>query len=388
MAQRVAVVGIGQTEHTYRKTDINDGEMINEAARAALADAQLSLKDVDAVLLGNMDFFEGHYLADAMFSTYSGACGRSGVKLNTGGTVGTVQVVAGCNHVASGLFDTVMVIGWEKHDEFSATAAMITVEDAVYDRPFFIGAITPLSQFALEYMNRTGAQVEHGAMVRAQASKNAARNPYAHVRTEMSVEDVMQSRMVMYPLSLYMICPTSCGACAVILASEEKAKKISNKPVWVRDHITVHREGYIPLSGIEPFPSEASQTVAARKLFKRSGITKPRQEIQVFEMYDPSAFAQLHWTEKFLLFEEGEAWRAVEKGVTSLEGEFPISPSGGVLCTNPIGASGVLRVAEAALQIREDAGEHQVTRVVNQALVSGWGGADWTDMFLLTKSLW
>ena len=179
---------------------------------------------------------------------------------------------------------------------------------------------------------------------------------------------------------------TSCGACAIILASEEKAKRLSKKPVWIKDHITVHREGYVPLSGIDPLPSEPTQTVAARKLFKRNGITKPRKEIQVFEMYDPSAFAQMHWGEKFLLFEPGQAWRAEEKGTTSREGEFPISPSGGVLCTNPIGASGVIRVAEAALQIREDAGDHQVTRRVNQALVSGWGGADWTDLLLLSKS--
>lgn len=387
MSQRVAIVGVGQTHHTYRKPDVNDGEMINEAVRAALADAQLAMKDIDAVVLGNMDFFEGHYLADAMFSAYSGACGKPGFKMNTGGTVGSVAVIAGWNHVASGLFDTVLVVGWEKHDEFNAQSAMITVRDATWDRPFFIGAAGGIAQMAVDYMQRSGAQPEHAAMVRAQASENAARNPYAHVRTKLSVEEVLNSRIVIYPVTIYMICPTSCGAAAVVLASEERAKKVTDKPVWIKDHITVHREGGGPIVSIGAAPDEITQTVAARKLFKRNHITKPRQEIQVFEMYDPSAFAQLDWLERFLIVEPGEGWRAVEKGMTSREGEFPVSPSGGVLCTNPIGASGVLRVVEAALQVRGDAGEYQVTRSVNQALASGFGGADWTDLFLLTKSL-
>ena len=387
MSQRAAIVGVGQTYHTYRKPDVNDGEMINEAVRAALADAQLTMKDIDAVVCGNMDLFEGHYLADAMLSGYSGACGKPGMKLNTGGTVGTVQVVAGCNHVASGLFDVVLVVGWEKHDEFNAQSAMMTVRDATWDRPFFIGAAGGIAQGALDYMHKSGAKPEDAAMLRAIASENAARNPYAHVRTKLSAEDVLNARMVIYPVTMYMICPTSCGAAAVILASEERAKKITNKPVWVKDHITVHREGGGPIMTFGPWAGESTHTVAARKLFKRNDITKPRQEIQVFEMYDPSAFAGLEWLERFLICEPGEAPKLVAKGITSMEGEFPVCPSGGVLCTNPIGASGVLRVLEAALQVRGDAGEHQVTRSVNQALASGFGGAEWTDLFLLSKSL-
>ncbi|MFQ5925698.1 MAG: hypothetical protein ACE5IE_06860 [Dehalococcoidia bacterium] len=92
--------------------------------------------------------------------------------------------------------------------------------------------------------------------------------------------------------------------------------------------------------------------------------------------------------EDFMLCEKGEAWKLLEKGVWDLEGEFPVNPSGGVVCTNPIGATAMIRVAEAALQIRGDAGEHQVTREVKRAIASSWGGASWSILFLLTKSLY
>lgn len=103
-------------------------------------------------------------------------------------------------------------------------------------------------------------------------------------------------------------------------------------------------------------------------------------------MYYPGAFCQPAWLEEFGLCELGQGWRIIEKGVTAREGAFPVSPSGGVLCTNAIGDSGTVRVAEAALQLREDAGEHQVTRRVKKALASGYGGMYYTDLLLLSNA--
>jgi acetyl-CoA C-acetyltransferase len=239
---------------------------------------------------------------------------------------------------------------------------------------------------AIDYMNRTGCKLEHAAMARANASLNAARNPNAHLREKYTVQDVINARMVVYPLNLLMICPTSIGACAIILANENKAKKISKKPVWIKDHATVHVE-----YGGAQFGTDGkrwtSHSEAGKQIFTRNNITKPMKEIQVLEMYDPFAFAIPSWMEDFGICGLGEGWKLVEKGAMTLEGEFPVNPSGGVMCTNAIGDSGTLRVAEAALQIREDAGEHQVTRKVKQALASGFGGSYWTDLMLLSKTM-
>ena len=387
MSQRVGIVGIGQTPHSSRRPYVNDGELIYDAINTALADAQLTLKDINSVIIGNMDLFEGHSLNDAMLADFSGARGKPGFKMNTGGTVGTMNVISGWYNVASGLYDTCLVIGWEKHDEGPTTPAIITIAEPAVDRPTFVGAISGMAQIAIDYMNRTGCKLEHAAMVRAQASENAARNPYAHLRDRLSIQDVLNARMVVYPITLLMICPTSLGACALVLAGESKAKKIHKKPVWIKDHVTVHNEYGNAVWGLPGEPRKTSHMVAGPKLLKRNHIANPMKEIQVFEMYDPCAFSIPCWLEDFGICGPTEGWKLVEKGVTKLEGAFPVCPSGGVLCTNAIGDSGTVRVAEAALQIRGDAGEHQVTRDVRLALASGYGGWNWTDLLLLSKKL-
>ena len=91
-------------------------------------------------------------------------------------------------------------------------------------------------------MRRTGCPIEIGALVRSYTSENASRNPNAHMRERFTPEQVLNARMVLYPLTMFMICPTSLGACAMVLMSEEKAKKITKKPVWIKDHVTVHAE--------------------------------------------------------------------------------------------------------------------------------------------------
>ena len=390
MLKRVAIVGIGQTEHKTRHPEYSHAELINEAVRRALEDAQLTIKDVDAVLNGNMDLFEGHNLLDAMTVDGSGAYLKPGCKMNTGGTTGGTMVASAWYHVASGIYDIVLTIASDKLEESggNTTSAIITCADPLTYRPFHTGAVGGLAIVAAKYLNETGCGEHPGAIVRVKAANNALKNPYSHLKLHITVEDVLKSPMLIYPLRLLHMCPQSSGACALVLASEEKAKKITKKPVWIVDHVTSHMEAFKRPLTMDPTPSLPSQTDAAIKLYKRNSITHPRRDIDVFEMYEPAAWAEISWMEDFLLCEKGEAWRLVEKGVTALDGEFPINPSGGVVSSNPIGATAMIRVAEAALQIRGDAGEHQVTRrEVRTAVTTAFGGANWTIMFLLSKEL-
>jgi acetyl-CoA C-acetyltransferase len=154
------------------------------------------------------------------------------------------------------------------------------------------------------------------------------------------------------------------------------------------DAITVHQEpfragAFGDPTGREPY----SEDVASRKLYKRNGITKPRKDIDMAEIYEPSTWEEMMHYEHYHFCEENEGWKQIEKGMTEINGEFPVNPSGGVLSTNPIGATPIIRVAEAALQIRGDAGEHQVTRDVKTAVATGLGGSNWTTMILLRRSL-
>ncbi|MCP4687069.1 MAG: hypothetical protein GY859_03405 [Desulfobacterales bacterium] len=158
---------------------------------------------------------------------------------------------------------------------------------------------------------------------------------------------------------------------------------MERKPAWIKDHITVHREETFAIFGTEPYLT--SHRYAAQKLFARNGITDPRQEIDLFEMYDPSSWWGVDWLREFLLLEGDEHFKMVENDEIAIDGAFPVNPSGGVIASNPIGATAMIRVAEAALQIMGAAGDHQVPKEVNQALVSGFGGTMWTVLFLLTR---
>jgi acetyl-CoA C-acetyltransferase len=389
MADRVAIVGIGQTYHKSNRKDVNQQEMVAEAVRAALTDAEMSVKDVEAYFTADMETFEGIYLPDHLMAAEIGAYMKPGFKVCTGGTSGASVFEEGFCFVASGLFDTVLVIGFEKQDTGDTTAAITSSVTPVWGKGVATGAIGEFAKQALTYMQNTGAQEKHAAMVRLKADKGACRNPYAHLKLGLkTVDEILNSGYLVWPLRLLDFCPQSCGACALILASEKKAKKITQKPVWVADVVTVHQEPFRAGSFGDPTGTEEySQDLAAEKLYKRNGITDVRRDICMAEIYEPSNWEEMNLYEHFHFCGKNEGWKLVEKGVTEMEGEFPVNPSGGVIATNPIGATPTIRVAEAALQVRGDAGEHQVTRDVKTALATALGGPNWTVMTLLKRSL-
>lgn len=388
MGQRVAIIGIGQTDHCYMRTDVNHEQMINEAVRKALKDAELTIKDIDTVIIENMDLFEGHYLSDGMTVDGAGMYLKPGLKMNTGGTSGGTVVATGWHHVASGLFETALVIGWQKQDAVPSISALLTAREPLYDRGMGAGAAGLFATLALRYMQETGCREEHAALARVIMADNARRNPHAHLKMRLTVKDVMSSRVLVWPLRLLHMSPTSCGSCALILANEKRAKKAAKKPIWIKDLETTHREQSVFRGGcIEPEPTLSSIEVAASNLYRRNGISKPAKQIDVWELYTPSSWAVFPWMEHLFICEKGEAWRLVEKEAIRIEREIPIEPSGGVVSTNPIGASGVIRVAEAALQLRGEAGERQVTKKAETAVATAWGGCSWTVMHYLSNRL-
>ena len=389
MANRVAIVGIGQTYHKSNRKDVNQQEMVGEAVRAALADAQMKVKDIEAVFTANMETFEGIYLPDHLMVDEVAAFMKPGLKVNTGGTTGASVIEEGFHFIASGLFDTALVIGFEKQDTGDTTAAITAAVTPVWGKGVATGAIGEFAKQALTYMEKTGAKEEHAARVRLKADKGACKNPYAHLKLGLkTVDEILNSGYLVWPLRLLDFCPQSCGACALIVASESKAKKITKKPVWMADVVTVHQEPFRAGSFGDPTGLEAySQDIAAERLYKRNGITNPIKDICMAEVYEPSNWEEMNLYEHFHFCEKYQGWKMVEKGITEMEGEFPVNPSGGVLATNPIGATPTIRVAEAALQVRGDAGEHQVTRDVHTALATALGGPNWTVMTLLKRSL-
>ena len=134
MAKRVAVVGSGQTHHKSQRLDVNGVELIHEAVSRALEETHLTRDDIDLIIIGNMDHFEGINYVDMWSIDGSGGLMKPTIKLTTGGTTGSTLAIAGYHMVASGLFNVALVIGWEKNSESDTTAAINTAFDPVWDR--------------------------------------------------------------------------------------------------------------------------------------------------------------------------------------------------------------------------------------------------------------
>jgi len=389
--RNVAIIGIGQTSLSSHKEDQNQVEMVQEAVINTLDDAGLKIDDIDCIVHGNMELFEMQFAPDLWHSLGTGACGKDEYRITTGGTTGATLVCAADNLVASGLYDTVLAIGMEKLQEGNTTGGITNMADPLWFRNLQTGALTGTT--AREMIDEFGEErAKRAAMrYRIMMDKHAMLNLRAHRRFGLEysqMEDLMaNSPPLVGELRLIHMCSQSDGACAMIFTSEEKVKRgTKHPPVWVRDHIQVHREETIPnLFGFTK--PEMTHRYAARTLFARNGIKNPVEYFDVFEMYDPSAWWAMDWLREFLLLSGDEHIRMLEAGEFDLDGRLPINPSGGVIASNPIGATAMLRPAEAALQIRGDAGGHQIKKEVRHALASGFGGTFWTALMILEKDL-
>ncbi len=389
MPNRVAIVGIGQTKHKSNRPDATQPDMIHEAVRKALDDAELKIKDIEAVYTSNMETFEGIYLPDHGAAIEMGAYMKPGYKVCTGGTSGGSVVVEAFNMVSAGLQDIALVIGFEKQDCGETTAAITACLLPLWGKGTVTGAIGEFAKQAASYMSSSGAKEEHAATVRLKADRGACLNENAHLQLGLgSIDEILKSAFLVWPLRLLDFCPQSSGACAMVFASEKYAKKITPKPVWIADTEVAHQEMFRAGTFGDPTGKETySQHVACEKLYKRNNITNPRKDIDMAELYEPSNWEEMNLYEHFHLCEKNEGWKLVEQGVTEIEGDFPVNPSGGVIATNPIGATPMIRVAEAALQIRRDAGGHQVPKDIKTALATALGGPNWTVLTLLKRDL-
>lgn len=380
MGERVAIIASGQTNHCSKRADVNIPEMIQEAVDRALLQAGITLDDIDAVVIGNMEHFEGINLSDMWASEGAGSFMKPAMKIATGGTTGASVAACAYYHCASGLFDTVLAIGWEKLSESDPTGGIITAFDPIVERLTLAGAVGGLAIEATAYMKTYNVPEEVFALSAARSRQNARRNPHAHLKLDITPQQVLESPYIAYPIRYLDMCPASDGACAVIMASEKRAKDLCQKPAWIDAVVCRHNHAWI---GDVFFNQHSTLEAAAIEAYRIAGISNPLEELDVIELYDPASYAQVFWLEYLQLCGPGQGRRLVEGSVTAFEGKLPVNPSGGVVSTNPIGATALIRVAEASLQIQGRADQRQVDGV-HRALATGFGGSYWNEVFILS----
>jgi acetyl-CoA C-acetyltransferase len=374
-ANRVAVIGCGQTKYTAIRGDVSMPGLIREAAYRALDDAGLTMDDIDAVVIGKApDFFEGMMMPETYLAEALGAVGKPLFRVHTAGSVGGSTAIVAASHVEAGVHERVLTIGWQQQ---SVSEAMWALSFPIpFQQQLVAGAGGYFAPFIREYMRRSGAPDDIGILVALKDRVNALKNPYAHLHEpEISYDSIKESFMLWEPIRYSETCPSSDGAFAMVLGSEKAAEQAQAatgvRPAWIIG--TSMKSEPATANGRDQITPQAGKDCAA-DVYRQAGITNPLEQIDMVEMYVPFSWYEPMWLENLGFAAEGEGWKLTEKGTTQMDGQLPVNCSGGVLSTNPIGASGMIRFGEAAMQVRGQAGDHQVDGV-NTALGHAYGGA-------------
>jgi acetyl-CoA C-acetyltransferase len=378
--RNVGIVGFGQTPFVSSRPDVTYPELVAEAARLTLADARTDLGAIQAVVFSLApDALVGIGNAERCCVEVLGAVGKPFMRVNTGGSTGLTSVQVGYAHVASGMFDVVLVVGADRVSEAGdAQSVLNKMWDVAYERPYPQNTINMLALSAVRYMHVHGATERDMARVTVRNRSHAARNPWAHLRTPITEDEVLASRMLSWPIKLGDACPSSTGGAGVVLASEDVARRLGRSPAWIRG-IGQNAETF--WMGDRVGPRAAADhgdadglRVAFERAYDRAGIQDPTRDVHVAELYAPFSPVEYHAIEAALFCEKGESFRRYRDGEFTYGGRLPVvNPSGGTLCTNPIAVTGLVRAGEAALQVTGRADDRQVEGA-SVAVASAIGG--------------
>lgn len=367
MGKRIGIIGVSETrcEGMNRRDSLND--MIFETTRLALQDAGISQSEIDTVVMSEYDQADGR-LIGAMSAALPAHCyDKDEIRVEDDGAAALALAYMRC---LSGHFDTAVVVSWCKCSQTNLDVITKLNFDPFFHRPIGLNWITANAVQAASYMNKYGITAEQAAKVTVKNRKNAVNNEIAHLRTKVEMEEVLESGYVSWPLRKLNLPPSSDGACALVLTTEEKAKESGRPVAWVKG-IGWGNDTYF--MGDKDLWRLPSLTAAARRAYTMAGIQNPLGEIDVAEIYDVTSFHELMEYEALGFCREGDGGKFIDRGVTAIDGELPVNPSGGMLSSNPYTAVGLYRVTEAALQVTGRAEGRQVPGA-SIALAQGMSG--------------
>jgi acetyl-CoA acetyltransferase len=353
--RQVVVIGVGMTKFG-KFPEIPVEQMGREAVWEAMKDAGMSPKDIQVAYLGNLTERRETGFISCVAQEILRGVGIRGIpvtRVENACASGSTAFREAWMAVGSGLYDIAMAIGVEKLNG-RGPAPLSRIGDTLEG----IAGFSPPGMWAMRaqrHMVQYGTTLEQLAKVAVKNRKHGKLNPRAHYPKETTVEEVRKSPMICYPLTLLDSCPTTDGAAAAILCSEEVAKRYTTKLIYVAAAAlksgTYESQRNIAVNEIEQR--------AAEEAYEKSGIGP--QDLDFAEVHDCFTIAEIVRIENLGFCKEGEGGRMAEEGITQLGGKFPINPSGGLLCKgHPIGATGVAQVAELVWQLRGEAGERQV----------------------------
>ena len=386
-AQNVAVIGVGQTAFRSHHDEKTYPELAQEAVALALNDAGMNPDQIDAVVFSMAPTtFMGVADADKWAVDYAWARGKPFMRVHTGGATGGSALQAAYAHVASGQYRTVLVVGADRITETpDAQFVLNLIWDHFYEQDFALNTVTMTALSTQRYMHKYGTTEEQYANVVVRARRNALNNPSAHLKGVIDIPAVMASKRISWPYKLFDICPRSAGAAAMVITNEATAREHCTRPAFITGTSgvsnTVFMGDRMGPSADTDFSDYSELKQAASECYRQAGITDPMRQIQTVEIYDPFSSFQFPQLESLGFCKSGTAQELSDEGAFDMDGKLAVNPSGGTLCTNPIGVTGLVRAAEAARQVMGRSKAMQVKNVRN-ALATAIGGS--TQFFTVT----
>lgn len=371
MKNEVAVIGVGQTTFT-RNCGISIRELCFEAYKEAIENSNLSAKDIDASILCSAPEYDKQRTPSALISEYLGLTPRPTFYVETVCSASTTGIRLAYSMIKSGLHGSVAVIGFQKMSEVTsrdAAGVMGRGDDTMFSSPFGTTMPAGYALYAQAHMAKYGTTEEQLAKVRVKNSKYGALNPKANYRKELSLEEIINSEVICSPLKKFDCCANADGASCIIVASADRAKSLSNKPVWILGLGMATSE--LNWSARSSMTSFSCVKEAAKQAYGMAGVAP--EDIDVAEVHDCFTIAEILACEDLGFAKQGEAVKLIENEDTYISGKIPINIDGGLLSKgHPIGATGGSQVRTIVNQLRGE-GEPQVENA-NLGLVHNVGG--------------
>jgi acetyl-CoA C-acetyltransferase len=359
MAEKVGIVAVAQTKFDQKREE-HLTETLVKVVRDVMKQTGLEFKPdgtgIDSTVVASQDYFGGPAGIHMYYAYTVGAYKRPDERVELDGAF---AVAYGAMQILSGHHDVVLVVGHNRESACSKNQVENLGLDHIYGRKIGLDFVAAAGMQAMRYLNKYKITSEQCAKVVVKNRTNGKNNPFVMHANGVTVKDVLNSEMLADPIRAMEAKPVPVdGAVAMILACEKKAKKLTDKPVWIRGMgmcYDQHELGYRDLADCKALVS------AAQMAYKMAGIKDPVKELDVAEISEHYSYQELLWSEGLGLCGKGEGGKLIDKGTTSMGGQLPVNPSGGLLSGVPLCVAGMQRVAECVLQLRGEAKGRQVS---------------------------
>jgi acetyl-CoA C-acetyltransferase len=371
MARRLGIVAVAQTRYEEAKRTLHLQDLAYEPVGELLERTGLRFVDdgtgIDATITCSQDHWDGWTISNKNAIDGAGGHLRPEEKMAEDGAYALYYAAIS---VLGGHYDCVLVLAHTKESQADGRLIENSGLEPMYSRMLGLDFTSCAALQAALYQHTYLISPEHCAQVVVKNRCNAMHNPSAQAPREITVEDVLRSPYLSEPIREMEAKPVSDGACALIVATEEKARRWSDKPVWIEGLGCSYDRHYL---GYRDLTDPVSLREAAKRAYGMAGITDPTKQIDVVELSEYYAYQELLWSEGLGLCDRGNGGRILESGATRIGGRIPINPSGGLLSGVPVNVAGLNRALEAVVQLRQEGGKRQVDGA-RTAVVHGTSG--------------